>query len=73
MNAKIWEDPRVPYVGHHSLHNEFNTNGIMMTDFVVIRKRSSEARYKERTKVLCLSTGFPKNSNELPSTHPARL
>jgi mRNA deadenylase 3'-5' endonuclease subunit Ccr4 len=38
MNAKIGKDPRVPYVGHHSLHDEFNTNGIMMTDFAVTRK-----------------------------------
>jgi hypothetical protein len=38
MNAKIGKDPRVPYVGHYSLHNEFNTNRIMMTGFVVARK-----------------------------------
>jgi hypothetical protein len=24
MNAKIGKDPGVPYVGHHSLHDEFN-------------------------------------------------
>jgi hypothetical protein len=37
MNAKTGKYPRVPYVEHHSLHNEFNNNGIMMTDFVVTR------------------------------------
>jgi hypothetical protein len=36
INANIKKDPRVPYVGHHSLH-EFNNNGIMMTDFAVTR------------------------------------
>jgi endonuclease/exonuclease/phosphatase family metal-dependent hydrolase len=25
-------------VGHHSLHNEFNTSGMIMTDFAVTRK-----------------------------------
>jgi hypothetical protein len=38
MNAKIGKDPGVSYVGHHSLHDEFVANGIMMTDFAVIRK-----------------------------------
>jgi hypothetical protein len=38
MNAKIGKDPRVPYVGHRSLHDEFNTNGIMTTDCAVTRK-----------------------------------
>jgi endonuclease/exonuclease/phosphatase family metal-dependent hydrolase len=37
MNAKIGKNHRVPYVGHHSLHDEFNNNGIMMTDFAVTR------------------------------------
>jgi hypothetical protein len=26
MNTKTGKDPRVPYVGHHSFHDEFNTN-----------------------------------------------
>jgi hypothetical protein len=37
MNAKIGKDAREPYVGHHSLHDEFNNNGIMMTDFAITR------------------------------------
>jgi hypothetical protein len=36
MNVKIGKEPRVPHVGHHSLHDEFN-NGIMMTSFAVTR------------------------------------
>jgi hypothetical protein len=38
VNAKIEKDPRVPHVGHHSLHDEFNVNRIMMTDCAVTRK-----------------------------------
>jgi hypothetical protein len=38
MIVKIGKDPRVPHVEHHSLHNEFNNNGIMMTNFEVTRK-----------------------------------
>jgi hypothetical protein len=38
MNAKIGKDPRVPYVGHHSLHDKCNVNRIMMTDCAVTRK-----------------------------------
>jgi hypothetical protein len=38
MNVKIGKNPRAQYVGHYSLHNEFNTNRIMMTDFAVARK-----------------------------------
>jgi hypothetical protein len=37
MNAKIGKEPRVPYVGHHSLHDEFTNNGIIMTNFAVTR------------------------------------
>jgi hypothetical protein len=37
MNAKIGKDPRVPHVGQHGLYDEFNNNGIMMTDFAVTR------------------------------------
>jgi hypothetical protein len=38
MNVKRRKDPRVSHVEHHSLHNEFNNNEIMMTNFAVTRK-----------------------------------
>lgn len=37
MNAKVGKEPRVLYVGHHSLHDEFNNKGIIMTNFEVTR------------------------------------
>jgi exonuclease III len=37
MNAKTGKDPGVQYVGHHRLHDKYNNNRIIMTDFAVTR------------------------------------
>lgn len=78
MNANIVGDPRVPNVGHTGLQ-EFNNNGIMVTDFEVTRnlvvssmmfphksvhkKTSTSLDYRTRSKINYVMTDTTQSSD----------